>query len=95
MPYSIEYPQTEDKEFNKVMKDAVYKTRDTYLASMEEVLQNDANKVGKLTITFKTLYHKKNYYSFVLTQNTYKGTGSKEKTIQTFMYDKKIRNSCF
>jgi len=95
MPYSIEYPQTEDKEFNKVMKDAVYKTRDTYLASMEEVLQNDANKVGKLTITFKTLYHKKNYYSFVLTQNTYKGTGSKEKTIQTFMYDKKNKKQLF
>lgn len=89
MPYTIEYPQTEDKAFNKAIKDAVYKTRDSYLASMEELLQKDAKKVGKLTITFKTLHHKKNYYSFVLTQTTYKGTGSKDKAIQTFMYDKK------
>ncbi|MBK3495505.1 polysaccharide deacetylase family protein [Viridibacillus sp. YIM B01967] len=89
MPYSIQYPQTDNKAFNKVIKDAVYKTRDTYLEEMEKRLQKDAKKVGNLTITFDTLQHKKNYYSFVLTTTTYKGTGYKDQTVQTFMYDNK------
>lgn len=88
-PYTIQYPKTEDKVFNDSVADAVHKIRNQYLKKMEQVIHKDDTQIGSLTISYKTFIHKKNYYSFVLTQTTYYGTGSKQKNVKTFLYDQK------
>lgn len=88
-PYTIQYPKTESKVFNDSVVDAVHKVRNQYLKKMDEVIHKDDTQVGNLTISYKTFVHKKNYYSFVLTQTTYYGTGSKQKSVKTFLYDQK------
>lgn len=88
-PYTIQYPKTKSKVFNNSVEDAVHKVRNQYLKKMDQVIHKDDTQVGSLTISYKTLMHKKNYYSFVLTQTTYYGTGSKQKSVKTFLYDQK------
>lgn len=88
-PYTIQYPKTASKVFNQSVTDAVHNIRDHYLKDMEKVLHEDDSIAGSLTISYKTIVHKKNYYSFVLTQTISDGTGPKQKYIKTFMYDQK------
>ncbi|MFJ8263218.1 polysaccharide deacetylase family protein [Rummeliibacillus sp. NPDC094406] len=88
-PYTIQYPKTTSKVFNQSVTDTIHKVRDQYLKDMEKSLHNDDTLVGSLNITYKTVVHKKNYYSFVLTQTIYTGIGPKQKNVKTFMYDKK------
>ncbi|WP_397536921.1 polysaccharide deacetylase family protein [Rummeliibacillus pycnus] len=88
-PYTIQYPKTTNKVFNQSVTDTIHKVRDQYLKDMEVLLHNDDTLVGSLNITYKTVVHKKNYYSFVLTQTIYTGIGPKQKNVKTFMYDKK------
>ena len=88
-PYIIQYPNTTSKVFNQSVTDTIHKIRDQYLKDMEISVHKDDKLVGNLNITYKTTLHKKNYYSFVLTQNQYNGIGSKQKNVKTFMYDQK------
>lgn len=88
-PYIIQYPNTTSKVFNQSVTDTIHKIRDQYLKDMEVSVHKDDKLVGSLNITYKTTIHKKNYYSFVLTQNQYNGIGSKQKNVKTFMYDQK------
>ncbi|RIJ69607.1 hypothetical protein CW357_07510 [Rummeliibacillus sp. TYF005] len=88
-PYTIQYPKTSSKVFNQSVKDTIHKVRDQYLKDMEKSLQKDDQIAGNLSITYKTIIHKKKYYSFVLTQSIYIGKDSKQKTVKTFMYDQK------
>lgn len=88
-PFTIQYPKTSSKVFNQSVKDTIHKTRDQYLKDMEKLLHNEDHIVGNLTISNKTIVHKKNYYSFVLTQTITNGTGSKQKSVKTFLYDQK------
>ncbi|MGG0656192.1 polysaccharide deacetylase family protein [Rummeliibacillus pycnus] len=88
-PYTIQYPKTASKVFNQSVTDTIHKIRDQYLRDMEKSLRKDDTLIGSLNISYKTVVHKKNYYSFVLTQTTYTGIGSKQKNVKTFMYDQK------
>ena len=88
-PFTIQYPKTSSKVFNQSVKDTIHKTRDQYLKDMEKLLHNKDHNVGNLTISNKIIVHKKNYYSFVLTQTITNGTGSKQKSVKTFLYDQK------
>ncbi|MGX9133022.1 polysaccharide deacetylase family protein [Rummeliibacillus sp. JY-2-4R] len=88
-PYSIQYPYTSSKVFNQSVTDTVHTIRDQYLKDMSVLLHKNGSQVGNLTISFKTNVHKKNYYSFVLTQIIDTGIGSKQKIVKTFMYDEK------
>lgn len=88
-PYTIQYPKTSSKVFNQSVTDTIHKVRDNYLKDMKKLSQKNDKIAGNLSITYKTIVHKKNYYSFVLTQTLNNGTDSKKETVKTFMYDQK------
>lgn len=88
-PFTIQYPKTSSKDFNKSVNDTIHTTRDQYLKDMEKLPHKEDHIAGNLTISNKIIVHKKNYYSFVLTQTITNGTGSKQKNVKTFLYDQK------
>ena len=88
VPYNLQYPKTSSKVFNRSVTDTIHKVRDQYLKDMETSQKKD-KIAGNMSITYKTIVHKKNYFSFVLTQTIDIGTDSKQKTVKTFMYDQK------
>ncbi|WP_146550285.1 polysaccharide deacetylase family protein [Rummeliibacillus suwonensis] len=88
-PYTLQYPSTSSKAFNQSVTDTIHTVRDQYLKDMEKLLHKDDKLASSLTISYKTIVHKKNYYSFVLTQSLYNGIDSKQKSIKTFTYDQK------
>ncbi|MFC5590349.1 polysaccharide deacetylase family protein [Sporosarcina soli] len=65
-PFAIQYPQSIHNHFNEEISAYIKKAKQDYLAKMEEEKKLGNDTTGELNISFETLLHPSDHYSFVL-----------------------------
>ncbi|WP_431028857.1 polysaccharide deacetylase family protein [Lysinibacillus sp. LZ02] len=88
LPFAIQYPQTNDENFNVLIEDYITSSKKAYINAMRP--QKDTRKVeklsGELNIHFDTYQYNENYYSFVFTERMSTNEKSTKTTLKTVFY---------
>lgn len=83
-PYTIQYPQSIHNEFNEKVEAYVKKAKESYLAELsDQPLSKNAPK-RELNISFETIQHASNTYSFVMVHQSYIGHKTGKFDIRSF-----------
>lgn len=90
--YAIQYPQSENIEFNEEVKNHISLVKKSYLQSIDEVEKDKNKKKSELNISFETYVDKNENYSFVLMNNESLPGSMQSSEIQTFHLNPKTGN---
>ena len=93
LPFAIQYPQTDDENFNSIIDEYITSSKKAYINDMRPKKGKDAAEAlsGELNIHFDTYQHDEIYYSFVFTERVSTSTEETTTTIKTFFYNIKTR----
>lgn len=83
-PFAIQYPQSTHSHFNEEISAYIKKAKQDYLAKMNESKQRNGELSGELNISFETLLHHSDHYSFVLINSSFIGDDTGATEIRSF-----------
>ena len=84
MPFAIQYPQSLHSPFNEAISKYITTAKQSYLATMEENKKLGDTFKGELNISFETLSHHSENYSFVLVNSSSTGGANGKTEIRSF-----------
>ena len=87
--YAIQYPQSEDEDFNSKVKTYIKDAKRDYLLAMESLQKVDNKKKSELNISFETHVDKKGNYSFVMMNNESLSGSMQPSEIEAFHFNPK------
>ena len=93
LPFAIQYPQTDDENFNSIIKQYINSSKNAYIKDMDSKKgRGEAEELsGELNIRFDTYQHDEVYYSFVFTERVSTNTKETTTAIKTFFYNIETR----
>jgi len=86
-PYAIQYPQSLHSSFNEEISTYITEVKRDYLQTTKEYKESGSKEHWELNISFQTLLHHTENYSFVLVTNNYSDGGNSSIKIRSFHLD--------
>ncbi|MGM9950301.1 MAG: polysaccharide deacetylase family protein [Lysinibacillus sp.] len=93
LPFAIQYPQTDDENFNSIIEEYITSSKKAYINGMRPKKTEDMAQAlfGELNIDFDTYQHDEAYYSFVFTERVSTNAKETNTAIKTFFYNIETR----
>lgn len=89
LPFAIQYPQTNDEQFNNMIEEYITSSKKKYIQAMhvKKKTPKDNDLSGELNIHFDTYQYDDVYYSFVFTERMSTNNTPTKTTLKTIFYN--------
>lgn len=93
LPFAIQYPQTDDENFNSIIEEYITSSKTAFIHDMHLKKNGGTTEAlsGELKIHFDTYQYDEAYYSFVFTERVSTNTKETNTAIKTAFYNIETR----